>query len=957
MIYKSHHIELYINGKSVEFENQGDVDIRFNNVLFDPTKISSNQAEYSFEFELPCTPTNNKIFEHANNLSKLNKFHARYDGELYADGTLIFKGSVTLNSVSNKHYSINLVSIKTNSLEDIFGEATMNEIPWDIDFEGASSINEYNADPNSNVTFPLVSYGVFQKVPYYQDKVAKDYTSVYDIDKYNIWYQDTFAPSLNMLELMKKAFEWKGYTVVGDAMNDYFLKDIFCSASIASDQEPIYNLGNPKFGKATLHTEWRNPKDTSDKMYGKTQDIKFKYFPHPDNAYVQETGGRYAWTKIKVWDMLNSDEGGNVTVGEDSYMYQPNENTIVIPADGFYEITLDVEAKLDQTDVFQAVQFYLSPKIMVGGYNVRYENEDVPPDFKITCPLEIQLVKNYDDNIELIHGPFYTRLKWGPFTDYWFNPNVEMAYNYEFQTSLYPHEKIGQLLGEPFADTSHFKDNGVNYVLPLDSDNPNLTYYTYGSSNRILAYDPYINPNFLCGFTTIGNKTQGGCASVIKNGYSWCSLNSNRSDSIYRSYPYLRMDLINNSQIVTSPTNPPYQENTYPNSPWNTFSLIGNTMKGKIHCLVKLNANDKIKLFGIQRKYELLGGEPVTYATSASVDLTIKAVTNHNYEYIREHEIGYGDVVFSDKLRVTNWQNKETKVSEWIQNVCDAYNIKLEQNGKIVSLNLNKLNTIIDNPSAIDVDDRVNAEGEDVESEMIDYPRSMAVKYKINTDEHGFYDSVPAEYHEQEDWEDYGDYGYDEIMLNDDSYVTKKNDKNLQFSYTWYDDFYYFGKDHERKDKTPYTTLNIPVISKRQYMIDHSKMQDKAMLRDSFSLAQRFWYRPTAFKDENQNMLSVVTDMGETIYLYGTKNYKDELNLSYKLSEKSLLKQYFNISAHLSSNFVNLEVYLTPEEYNRIKNGAYVRFDSDLYKVCSVEGYDPSGSEPTELKLMKKVVS
>ena len=141
MIYKSHHIELYINGKSVEFENQGDVDIRFNNILFDPTKISSNQAEYSFEFELPCAPTNNKIFEYANNLSKLNKFHARYDGELYADGTLIFKGSVTLNSVSNKHFNINLVSIKTNSLEDIFGDATMNEIPWDIDFEGAPSIN------------------------------------------------------------------------------------------------------------------------------------------------------------------------------------------------------------------------------------------------------------------------------------------------------------------------------------------------------------------------------------------------------------------------------------------------------------------------------------------------------------------------------------------------------------------------------------------------------------------------------------------------------------------------------------------------------------------------------------------------------------------------------------------------------------------------------------------------
>ena len=35
--------------------------------------------------------------------------------------------------------------------------------------------------------------------------------------------------------------------------------------------------------------------------------------------------------------------------------------------------------------------------------------------------------------------------------------------------------------------------------------------------------------------------------------------------------------------------------------------------------------------------------------------------------------------------------------------------------------------------------------------------------------------------------------------------------------------------------------------------------------------------------------------------------------------------------------------------------GALVRFDSDLYYPIELSAYDPSGTNPTELKLMKKV--
>jgi hypothetical protein len=67
------------------------------------------------------------------------------------------------------------------------------------------------------------------------------------------------------------------------------------------------------------------------------------------------------------------------------------------------------------------------------------------------------------------------------------------------------------------------------------------------------------------------------------------------------------------------------------------------------------------------------------------------------------------------------------------------------------------------------------------------------------------------------------------------------------------------------------------------------------------------------------------------------------------------LTEYFSINAYLASNYVNIDVYLSADEYNMLKNGAMAHFDSDLYYVCSIEGYDPSGYNPTTLKLMKKV--
>ena len=961
MTYKNHYVELFVNGQPIEFESQDSINIRFNNVIQDPTKISQTQAEYSFSFDIPCSPNNCKVFDYANDLAKPSKFHTRWNAELYADGKMIFQGTLTLNSIKDKMFNVNLVSVKNYSLEDIFGDSVLTDIPWYIPFDGNPSINEYNASGDSTVVFPLVSYGAFQKQPKFKDSVASDYTSKYELDKYNLWYMESFPPSLSLLETIKKAFEWKGYKVQGDALSDYFLRDIFMSENLADEQDPQYNLANEKIGTVTISTNWITP--TSG---GTVQELKFPYFKTND-SWLDLSSSEAMWhdpdynfKKIRIYDMLDVNDGSlGVNIGHPTYLFNDDENAIVIPADGFYKVELEVSAFLNTTSNLTAMQLVHEWDDNLNDISRQVYEKDITfsPDFRITTPLEIQLIKvnNNDQDIELIKGKRNIRIYDG-YPDNATQMNRGGKSNYMSWVTCFPHENLGSeplLQPNPTVGTPFRVSNDMN----LDIWNRSLGMGYAPNNNELMAYDPVVNENFIMGVTSMGDKDGGGTASVIKNGYSWSNISSDKNELMYNQNGYVFGNVIG-STVTWEQTE--FNANTYPQSPNVYFNQTNGTLTSHIYALVHFNKNDILKLFAVQRDYTNLNGDDVNYETQAQVRLSIAAASPNNMAHLRKVEYGYySDPEFDTDLRVTNFLNKETKISDWINNVATAFNLDILQDGKNITINKRKRSV---SETAVDIDNRANSNN--ATSKMIDYPKSMAVKYKIDMDEHGYYITVPKDKINDDDWKDYGDDGYDEIMLNDDSYVTSKDEKSLQFSYTWYENFINKQCDSAFTEyASGDTTVRIPVISKEEYMIDGYDYTE-SMAHDGKGLPMRFWFRPHSvmgsYIDSGNNTIykdiSVWTRTypKEEVYLYVTENQKDELNLSYKTTERSLLEQYFNIQAKLSSNYVEIDVYLSPTEYNRLKNGALCRFDSDLYEVVEISGYDPSGNELTTLKLMKK---
>lgn len=992
MILKNHYIELYINDSRVDIKSQDSLGLRMSATLQDPTKIESVDGEYSYTFSIPSTPTNDKILDYANNLSKLNKFHQRYPAKVYADGNLIFEGSITVSKYDsiNKQYECNLVQIKVQNLEELFGDDTLDKIPWDIDFNGNSTINQVNNDLSTKYYFPLVSYGVFQKTPYYSDEVANEYTSKFDIDKYNKWWVESFQPSLNMLEHIRKCFEYKGLTVMGNAFDDPILSNIYESIHLASEQQPMYNLGNPLFGKLHVKTVWNNH-NTVASTPGRTltttgridggsgttqyiQDLAFPYEPVGGGDTIE-----YNFESINVYNMLQTKDykgdtvqGVTVTMLEDSYMYQPEESLIVIPADGFYRITMSVSNVSLQG---AGSTWIAEQKKAAFGSEITIDDTlmELKKDLSRQTPIEIQLIRNYDDNIELIKG----KKNW-----YWHNgdPN-DATYHYQGQgftgsnyTNLeeweteYPHEKLygsksptkielkdsttdvsgrgGGWDGTSTGSTGGGGTFGGGRRAPATRAGSAGFDDSYSKSNSlgyfhkvgtVMPYEQGVSSAFICGFSSMGE----GQFSVMRDGKSIFRNVGIKNESFYTQPGLYNMERVDNAGNYEA-KDTTFGKNEYDYSN-NFISSTSSSMSGKIECCVKLNRNDVLELMAITRAYESLS----FYGVSAEVELTIEAISDRTYSQLKgdSNFNHYSPTEFPYYLNLSNFCSNETKVSDWIDNCMTAFNLSLSMERDVVTIDKSPVSNMIRH-TVVDINDRVNPSA--IESSIIEYPKEMSVQYTINTNEWGYETTVPQDKINLRDWEKWGDSGFTVVQLNDDAYITATQNLKVPFSYTYYDTFRQLNADD-----TLITNLYIPVIEESQYMIDGLDY-DGAMAHDGYSLTQRFWFRQGI--DATAQPIRTNDYMNGEIYFTLPTNQYMGINLSYKDTEASLLTEFFNIEARLASNYITVNTYLNPEEYQLIKKGALVHVDSDLYIPVSIDGYDPVGGNQTKLKLMKKIM-
>lgn len=919
MINKIHRVSLVVGNKQVELEDNEKLNMRINSIVFDPTKIQSKDAEYSFTFNIPMSPNNIKIFDYANVMEKNNKFGKLWKCNVYADGELIFTGQLKIASIQKNMFKCNLVSVKINNVEEIFGESKMNEVDWKVDYDGCPTINSINSNLNSEYFFPLAAYGAFQKLPKtrYSNEINA-YSSKYLIDNTNQIYEDTFSPSHRLLPLVKRMFEQKGYNVSGDIFEDEYAKDIYLSTHLGDEQIPLYNYGSPRLGKAMVTWSWRN-----NDAYGNSTSgggSSFSSGTVKTLEYPKESAKGYAVPidSIAMYDMISSAYSHTVNpdrsgMFSDVGYYTDNENLvkngrIVIPADGLYKISL-------------STMMYLSP--LANHPFTDKDNKTVAVNFT-NMPIEVQLVRNTINGVELIYG-----------------------YDGKYP-SVYPHEAPPVSAGRVGTSTGGRQQGGStssgnSLTRAEGAEEYNVGYMP--QQGELLAYDPWVNPDFVCGVSSVGNNP-----SVIKRGFSWNPESIDEINSRYYCQGYMGV-----SGTVSSPsmTRTTWNANTYPSAPSNFVSNYTSTQKnGLVNCVVELKAGDVLMCLAVLKDYgneppERTSGiytpsKPLQYTTFITGVINIEAFSPKVSDIVDNTLTYYSPTRFDTLLQLGNFLNKDVKQSEFIDNFMKAFNLNFTQEGKNVWLNKNKKDyTQFLTP--IKLDDRVNNSNIDILP--IDYPKSMQVNYEIDDEEAGFYNSVPDNHINDDDWKDWADVGSDKIVFstNDDA---DEQETNLSNSYCWYADFnvsYYDGAEHT----TP-IVISLPIISKDEYMIENYKPEE-SMAHDGKSLPQRWWFR------QRPETWYLETVDKQKVYPSIPINSEDGFNLNYKNEKSNLLYRFFNITQFAQSDMIEFETYLHPREYELLKKGAPIRVNNDIYYTCKMTGYDPSGNNATKIQAMRKV--
>lgn len=936
-----HRLEIVVNGVLVDLFNEG-VNLRMNKIINDPTKISTTQAEYSFTFNLPITPTNSKVFNFANISSKMNKFSGRYKCEVYADGILIFNGTIKISEIDDESFKCNLFKSKVNTVETIFGESTMNEINWKVPFKGVSTINEVNADESTKHFFPLVAYSLFQKVPETESSSGyRKYSDKTIIDNTTRLYYNSFIPSLNLVELLKRCCELKGYELKGDIISDKILNDIYLSNYIADGQDPLYNYGDPDMGELSFDISFKNYTNNDGTIRFPSSYIDYMLahpIPYPS---VGRDYGNY--TNFLVYNLLDENVSTISNVVNESKLLV--EGGIQIPADGWYEITLNADFGVSPS------QGTLTNVYECTGFERVSKNDDAPKIYEnvskeyslFNMPLEIQLIKYDADNGDVE------------------NISHDLIYygNYPNEYKLDAQKRKAQRTSSTSSDRTASRGTSNSRPVPDRTATAytytNITGTTEGQSVTT-AVDPYNNPNFICG---LSQSNWSRSVGYIKNGYSWNYDDRTNTESLYNCNGYYcYTGLTEGNGYLQTTVN---QNTLLGAAPTTCVPSTSRHSKGECKIIIKLTKNDVLVPFIQNRAYYDENDNIKNYMIEATASIKVRAVAPI---ITPRTKLTFGmSSLFDKDLNLGNFNNNEQKITDFFNDVIKAFNLSFEQDGTSIILNKTKMGNKLTAP--VEIDNKTNTSNAVFNS--IDFPRTVEVKYKIDTEEEGFYrsveDNTTEEQMQSNNWKDYGDYGYEKVSVSnaDDS---KDLSQSINFSYNWNEDFRIL--DFESYKSTAdnilptiyYSTVNIPVIGKTEWWIEGYDYEGMSKY-DGRGLTQRMWFRNQPLVgSQYQVPVNDTYDKTDDWYqITTTSNFKqygvnEVVYLNYKNGVNTLLGKFFNIDVNSASDEVEIEVYLTPMEYKLISQGASVHFDDNIYKVLEIEGYDPSRENPTTLKLI-----
>jgi hypothetical protein len=912
------NIELYINGELCDVSR--DFSVRLDRQLINPAELNTKDAQYSYSISLPATGKNHAVFNYSGIEEVNGKFNRDYNAELIINSVRVFKGLFRMSEISNSLYKGNLYKPDPKSIKDIFGEAKMNENPrWPLPFtDFADSVNEYNGKGASTppAIFPYVLYGLLPK----SNTTPTTLRTVWD-SSVHIGISD-MPPSVNVLQLIRHIFTERGYAISGSAFTDERLTNLYMSYRNDPAYIQPWNWGYQ--AKMQVSGAWGS---SLNKRTGSTT-REFEQGYRQDRVDSDNNGnGSYSVYACDLFDSTNSkidvplDNGGNVlndVKEKDGRMW--TQTQLRIPASGFYKVEFEASIQLRDINNFRKTDTH------TGIQHVSYKSDNEVRSAFSHKQYEIRVLRDWGK------GNFFNK-----------GANLD-----------------GTFYRNNFLQNNIFYDpNNPNNGFDDDSETGNST----GSERkyfpplldgaRLNLIDPAQDPNIVVGFAW-GNRFSDVYHSLPLPPNDLPDLNYNATQ-IHTARPGYSWDVESGEILPRLAINCSgywlYKQNeddthgytqtdrfkiTVNNAPGNYCVKQDNNITGggRVSAVVWFDAGELLTVASVSEegRYKVPGKASQYGWTEQEMTFNLKVTpfrTEKDWLKVDESGDGTAQMNWNDppnfdttSIDLVKFLPVDMKTDDFIDNLCKAFNLKLIQTDtETFQLDIKQTKVSANIADAIHLDNLASVK------ERTNQPLGLPSLYKL-----GFTIDQEEEGYSKTGYDGGGEFstGATEIKIIE---------QNSTFSYNWFKDITKDG-----------VVLPLPVISKSEVWDGGSYAE--VMTKRYTNQALRFWYF-----DGNLN------DSGTSFY-FGRKSISiakvsNEIQgqsiLSYENKPFTILSNYFTILADAKSHYTIIEGYLSPDQYRLLNGSVMAFFNSDIYYIGEISGYDPTGRNKTKIKLIKKI--
>lgn len=861
-------ISLFINGQLCDISK--DFGVRLNRKLISLSEFSLKDAQFSYTISLPATETNDRVFKFSRVEEVKGKFVEDYNAELVVKSVQVFKGKFRLSEISGKSYKGNLYLPPLKTSKDVFGDKAMSEtvsveIPF-LDFK--DTIEEYNRNANSTiqkVIFPLTLYGLPTKVGANYNTSTEEWG-----DKVRLGMHDIY-PCVNVLSMLKDMFAGEGITLKGTALQDPDLQHLYLSYHNPQGTPTPWNYA--KNGIIEVQGKWSNVNDMNTGVRAIER-----------GSY--DISGIYA---CDLFDCTNAkievirDPGRNVllsSVDKDNRTWRRTQ--IMVPVSGYYRVSLKAGSRIllipsPQPDPKSGVSV-LGTDVYTGGTgrirtSVKLLRDRRTGNFGLSSSkMDGGLYfdnqpqnTTYDRYNTPKNLPFYKGANFG--SDLFVDPLQNKYMLAGFQWGMKNNEDV------------HPKDIDFNY-----------------------SYSLFAKPGYSWKRAEVGDVFNY-LVTHTYNGYYFYTLPQNGGNPIWEFGDLYKYNLGGGKRNRAL-------RGKYENLTGSKDVLAS----GDSQCIVWLDAGELLTVADVCDECEQGGKKG--WITKESYFSLILEPFQPSKEWLKLGNKGelLNSVNWSGangfkngSIDITKFLPSDIKASDFIENFCKAFNLKLSHTGK----NRYELNTPVskDSISKMAVDLRDITSVEERSNLPLDLPEFYVVGFTEREEETG-----------------------------------KRGKK-----------FYIGGRSAGIEQKNFFASTRIRVFHEREriyYALDISKKEDwekgypDGIGKRHTDLPLRFFYH--AGVQDIKGWGGEVITLSKPLYWRSKGIY-----LEYEEKGKNILTKYFPLLATRKGHYTEIETYLTPIQYEQLNGSRAVVFNDDVYLVAEINGYDPTGRNKSKIKLLK----